>query len=216
MIRQHLDTLTVTAPRQGLHEISDAVEGWLETSGIATGLLTLFCKHSSASLLIQENAAPAAKRDLEATAMAVPEDQRLNRISDVLGLEEEDDAEVKARGGKGWGVASEHKTERFGVNNPRLKSKPENMKQPTTVETAEDKPNCAPVPGSANRSNDFARTKHNPREAAFAEAWEKANELANYENIKPLGDGGYGSGNCYGGDILQALAQIVGVKVESV
>jgi len=31
-----------------------------------------------------------------------------------------------------------------------------------------------------------------------------------------LGDGGYGSGNCYGGDILQALAKIVGIKVQSV
>ncbi len=48
------------------------------------------------------------------------------------------------------------------------------------------------------------------------EAWEKANELASYEDVKPLGDGGYGSGNCYGGDILQALAKIVGIKVESV
>lgn len=35
-------------------------------------------------------------------------------------------------------------------------------------------------------------------------------------DIAPLGDGGYGSGNCYGGDILQALAVIVGIKVESV
>jgi len=34
--------------------------------------------------------------------------------------------------------------------------------------------------------------------------------------VKPLGYGGYGSGNCYGGDILQALAAIVGVRVESV
>ena len=41
-------------------------------------------------------------------------------------------------------------------------------------------------------------------------------ELANDRDIAPLGDGGYGSGNCYGGDILQALAVIVGVKVESV
>lgn len=65
MIRQHLDTLSVLAPSQGLHEITAEVESWLETSGIATGLLTIFCKHSSASLLIQENAAPAAKRDLE-------------------------------------------------------------------------------------------------------------------------------------------------------
>lgn len=40
-------------------------------------------------------------------------------------------------------------------------------------------------------------------------------ELANDGDVAPLG-AGYGSGNCYGGDILQALAQIVGVKVESV
>ena len=36
------------------------------------------------------------------------------------------------------------------------------------------------------------------------------------DNLKPLGDGGYGSGHCYGGDILQALAVIVGIQVESV
>lgn len=48
------------------------------------------------------------------------------------------------------------------------------------------------------------------------ETWEKANEIANYGNVKEIGDGGYGSGNCYGGDILQALAVIVGIKVESV
>lgn len=41
-------------------------------------------------------------------------------------------------------------------------------------------------------------------------------ELARDSNVLPLGDGGYGSGHCYGGDILQALAKIVGIKVESV
>ncbi|PHR83139.1 hypothetical protein [Henriciella sp.] len=40
--------------------------------------------------------------------------------------------------------------------------------------------------------------------------------LARDGEVKPLGDGGYGSGCAYGGDILQALAVIVGVKVESV
>lgn len=40
--------------------------------------------------------------------------------------------------------------------------------------------------------------------------------LADQSDIAPLGDGGYGSGNCYGGDLLQALAKIVGIKVESV
>lgn len=65
MLRQALSTLTVTAPNPGLHEISRDVRGWAETQGITAGLLTLFCRHTSASLLIQENAAPAARRDLE-------------------------------------------------------------------------------------------------------------------------------------------------------
>lgn len=40
-------------------------------------------------------------------------------------------------------------------------------------------------------------------------------ELACESDVAPRGDG-YGSGNCYGGDILQALAEIVGIKIESV
>jgi secondary thiamine-phosphate synthase enzyme len=66
MISQHIFTLRVRAPRQGLHEITPGVTEWLVQTGIRNGLLTLFCRHSSASLLIQENAAPAARRDLEA------------------------------------------------------------------------------------------------------------------------------------------------------
>ncbi len=66
MLRQTLLTLEVRAPAQGLHEITEAVDGHLRESAIRDGLLTLFCRHSSASLLIQENAAPAARRDLEA------------------------------------------------------------------------------------------------------------------------------------------------------
>ena len=54
------------AARQGLHEITAEVRNWVESSGIAAGLLTVFCRHTSATLLIQENAAPAARRDLEA------------------------------------------------------------------------------------------------------------------------------------------------------
>lgn len=53
------------APAPGLHEITDQVEGWLSAIAPREGLLTLFCAHSSASLLIQENAAAAARRDLE-------------------------------------------------------------------------------------------------------------------------------------------------------
>lgn len=45
--------------------------------------------------------------------------------------------------------------------------------------------------------------------------WDRDNRLACDGEVKEIGDG-YGSGNCYGGDILQALAVIVGIKVESV
>ena len=66
MLRQATTLLTLRAPRPGLHEFTRDVCGWLDGSGIRDGLLTLFCRHTSASLLIQENAAPAAGRDLQA------------------------------------------------------------------------------------------------------------------------------------------------------
>ena len=66
MLRQQSTILTVCAPRQGLHEITTQIANWTASNGINEGLLTLFCRHSSASLLIQENAAPAARHDLEA------------------------------------------------------------------------------------------------------------------------------------------------------
>ncbi len=48
------------------------------------------------------------------------------------------------------------------------------------------------------------------------EDWLDTSQLASDGEVKNLGDGGYGSGHLYDGDILQALAQIVGVKIESV
>ena len=65
MLRQASTKIHFTAPRQGLHDITGAVASWVGGQGIRAGLLTLFCRHTSASLLIQENAAPAARRDLE-------------------------------------------------------------------------------------------------------------------------------------------------------
>jgi len=51
------------------------VAAWLSTTGIRDGLLTLFCRHTSASLVIQENAALAARRDLESYFSRIaPED----------------------------------------------------------------------------------------------------------------------------------------------
>ena len=58
--------LEIVTPGQGLHDVTGRVVRFVAASGIATGLLTLFLRHTSASLLIQENAAPAARRDLEA------------------------------------------------------------------------------------------------------------------------------------------------------
>ncbi len=57
--------LTVNVSRQGLHEITDRIEAAVREAGMKEGLCTLFVQHTSASLLIQENADPAVKRDLE-------------------------------------------------------------------------------------------------------------------------------------------------------
>lgn len=64
-MRQATTELVIATPGQGLHEFTDAVTDWVAAQNIATGLLTLFVRHTSCSLLIQENAAPAARRDLE-------------------------------------------------------------------------------------------------------------------------------------------------------
>ena len=66
MLRQSSAILPIRASRRGLHEFTSEVREFVAESGIGDGLLTIFCRHTSASLLIQENAAPAAARDLEA------------------------------------------------------------------------------------------------------------------------------------------------------
>src|SRR6476620_11350955 len=66
MLLQANDLLPIRAERPGLHEFTDELRDFVAKSGIGEGLLTLFCRHTSASLLIQENAAPAARRDLDA------------------------------------------------------------------------------------------------------------------------------------------------------
>jgi secondary thiamine-phosphate synthase enzyme len=83
MLRQSSTALLVEAPRQGLHEITDKVSAWVREQGIEAGLLTIFCRHTSASLLIQENAASAARRDLETYfARIAPEDPSLYSHND--------------------------------------------------------------------------------------------------------------------------------------
>jgi secondary thiamine-phosphate synthase enzyme len=61
-----LEKLQITASGPGLYEITDEVSTVVQKSGIVEGLCTLFLRHTSASLVIQENADPSARRDLEA------------------------------------------------------------------------------------------------------------------------------------------------------
>ena len=62
--RQAGATFTVSTPGQGFTDITRAVAEFLARSGIATGLVTVFCRHTSASLTIQENADPDVQTDL--------------------------------------------------------------------------------------------------------------------------------------------------------
>ena len=74
-MRQATAILEFRTERQGLLDITREVAGWADAQGVREGLLTLFCRHTSASLIVQENAAPAARRDLEAYfARIAPED----------------------------------------------------------------------------------------------------------------------------------------------
>jgi len=64
-MRQAATLMEVATRRQGLVDITAQVNGWVRDQKLTTGLLTLLCRHTSASLVIQENAAPAARADLE-------------------------------------------------------------------------------------------------------------------------------------------------------
>ena len=74
-MRQASDTLVVKTAGRGLVEITAEVAVWVAAQGVSMGLLTLFCRHTSASLLIQENADPDVQTDLEAFFETIaPED----------------------------------------------------------------------------------------------------------------------------------------------
>jgi len=61
-----IQKIAVSAPAPGLHEITQEVATVVQESAVLEGLCTLFLRHTSASLVIQENADPSARRDLEA------------------------------------------------------------------------------------------------------------------------------------------------------
>jgi secondary thiamine-phosphate synthase enzyme len=74
-MRQALHTLKVRTSGRGLFEITREVNDWVRDQGMRQGLLTLYCRHTSASLLIQENADPDVRTDLQAFFETIaPED----------------------------------------------------------------------------------------------------------------------------------------------
>jgi secondary thiamine-phosphate synthase enzyme len=65
-MKQALHRIAVDTRGRGLVEITEPLRRWVAAQSIVTGLLTIFCRHTSASLLIQENADPDVRADLEA------------------------------------------------------------------------------------------------------------------------------------------------------
>ena len=65
MLKQSVHAVEVSTRGQGLYEFTARISEWLAQQKIATGLLTVFCRHTSASLLIQENADPTVKVDIK-------------------------------------------------------------------------------------------------------------------------------------------------------
>ncbi len=66
MLRQSFHELTIATRGRGLLEFTPEVEQWVGQNRFKDGLLTLLLRHTSASLLIQENADPDVRRDLDA------------------------------------------------------------------------------------------------------------------------------------------------------
>ena len=83
MLRQASTTLTVDTRGRGLVDFTRGATAWVAQSGFETGLLTLFVRHTSASLLIQENADPDVRGDLDRFfARLVPDGDTLFRHRD--------------------------------------------------------------------------------------------------------------------------------------
>jgi secondary thiamine-phosphate synthase enzyme len=78
MLAQSFHELTIPTPGRGLYDITREVEQWIKGEKFRDGLITLHLRHTSASLVIQENADPDVRRDLEAFFhRLVPDGDRL-------------------------------------------------------------------------------------------------------------------------------------------
>jgi secondary thiamine-phosphate synthase enzyme len=65
-LKQSVHKLEISTRGQSLYEVTSTICKWVSQQRIQTGLLTIFCRHTSASLLIQENADPTVRSDIEA------------------------------------------------------------------------------------------------------------------------------------------------------
>jgi secondary thiamine-phosphate synthase enzyme len=81
-MRQYVRLLDVPTPGQGLHEITAEVAAWVNEYELTTGLLTLFCRHTSASLVIQENADRNVRADLQDWVAQIAPESRGYRHQD--------------------------------------------------------------------------------------------------------------------------------------
>ena len=76
-MRQAVHTVVVATGGKGLVDVTEEITDWLEQQKITTGLLTIFCRHTSASLIIQENADADVRSDIMTFyERIVPEDPR--------------------------------------------------------------------------------------------------------------------------------------------
>lgn len=79
-MKQFTHQLEIATRGKGLYEFTSQLESWVRAQSAQTGLLTVFCRHTSASLVIQENADPDVVADLaDFFSRLVPEDMRLYR-----------------------------------------------------------------------------------------------------------------------------------------
>ncbi|HOB99711.1 MAG TPA: secondary thiamine-phosphate synthase enzyme YjbQ, partial [Verrucomicrobiota bacterium] len=94
MLKQTITEFTVATSGRGLHEVTHDVAAWVSRSGVRTGLITLHVRHTSASLLIQENADPDVREDLDRFfARLAPDGDPLYRHT----IEGEDDMPTHVR-----------------------------------------------------------------------------------------------------------------------
>ena len=79
-MKQATHQIQISTRGKGLYDFTSEIESWVSAQQVRTGLLTVFCQHTSASLVIQENADPDVVADLaDFLTRLVPEDTRLYR-----------------------------------------------------------------------------------------------------------------------------------------